>query len=257
MNTSIKDKTGLLDLILKAGVVLSCCLGIGLHFIADTGGFMNVIFRAFTIQSNIWIALACLLFLVLDLKAARYRRRGFSGTEGRGIPQGLYIIKFMFTTSILLTYSVFAVLLSPTMNLSYLLSPSNLLLHTLTAVFALLDFMLFDSEYRYRKRHLWFVLIMPLGYAVYFTLMYEILGTLPIPYFFLDYKTYGWFSFAKNGIGSGYWIMLLAFALLGLGAAAAGLRQKALKTPAKTGLFASVTMLAVSGLTLIINALIH
>ena len=63
------------------------------------------------------------------------------------LPQCLYVIKYMFTTSVLLTRMVSGVLLTLTMSIAYLVSLSNILLHNLTPSLALLDFILFDREY--------------------------------------------------------------------------------------------------------------
>ena len=101
----------------------------------------------------------------------------------------------MFTVSILLTYLVFAVLLTPFMHWSYLISLSNILLHTITAILALADFLLDSYVYATKKRTLVTTgLIMPFLYSIFFFIYYEITNQMPVPYFFLDFKKYGWFN---------------------------------------------------------------
>lgn len=116
--------------ILKAGVIISFTLGLLFHFIDTRSGFTGDIFRAFTIQSNLWIATLCAVFLVMDIF--------FKNTIK---PLWLHVLKFMFTVSILLTYIVFSILLAPLVEIDYLLSLSNIFLHTVTAILALMDFL--------------------------------------------------------------------------------------------------------------------
>lgn len=200
----------ILSIALKLGIIASCCTGLFQHDLGVSGGFMRSIFKAFTMQSNIWVAAICFVFLIYEL---------FARAKGP-LPDWLYVLKFMFTTSVLLTWIVFAVLLTPFMNAAYLLSTSNLCLHNLTPVLALLDFINFDTGYTPRRKPLWSATIMPLLYTLFFFTAYEITGEPPVPYFFLDYKTLGWFSVGAGGLGVAYWIVILLLVLLGLGAAA-------------------------------------
>ncbi len=209
------------SMLIKLGVAVSCWIGINQHDVSLSGGFMDSIYKAFTMQSNILIAAICLVFLVLDWINIGYRK----------IPQWLHAIKFMFTTSILLTWLVFAVLLTPMMNLNYLLSPSNLFLHNLTPMLALLDFMIFDQDSKLNRSHLGLGLIMPFLYMIFFFSAYEITGKLPVPYFFLDYKELGWLRFGPEGFGVVYLVGLLLLVLIGIGAAILKLKTTTERRP--------------------------
>lgn len=59
-------------------------------------------FTYFTNLSNIFIDIMLVIFIIYDLKKAKY------------IPQGMYLIKFMATISITLTFFVYMLLLAPT-----------------------------------------------------------------------------------------------------------------------------------------------
>jgi len=218
---------------LKLGVVASCCIGIAQHDLGLSRGFMDSILKAFTMQSNIWIAAGCLVFLTFEI-AQRGARR---------VPAWLHALKFMFTTSALLTWIVFAVLLAPTMNRAYLLSPSNLCLHNLTPALALLDQINLDADSPMAAKRLWLTLIMPLLYTVAFFMAYEITGELPVPYFFLDYRAYGWFGVGPDGIGVLYWIALLGAVLIGIGAAVRRLQAAAQRRPLATSAIAVLAMM--------------
>lgn len=193
-------KKNIASAIVKFLVLCSCILGLALHRSSSGGGFMHSIYGAFTAQSNIWISVICIIFLILD--AARIKK-----------PRGLYVVKFMFTSSILLTWLVFAVLLAPILDASYILSPSNIFLHSITPILAMIDFLLFDQEFTVRTKSLWTVLLMPLLYLAFAFIVYEKSGSLPTYYFFLDYKKMGWFTVTSNGIGTGFWILLLSAVL--------------------------------------------
>lgn len=193
------SKNKILSASVKLLVVLSCIMGITQHNSSSSSG-LHSIYAAFTAQSNIWISCICIIFLILNV--LRIHK-----------PIWLYVVKFMFTSSILLTWLVFAVLLAPILDKSYILSPANLLLHTLTPILALTDFLLFDYEYTVNTKFLWTVLLMPSFYMAFAFITYEKTGALPTYYFFLDYKKMGWFTVTSNGIGTGFWILLLSVVL--------------------------------------------
>jgi len=196
-------------LLLKSGILLSAWAGISLQIGFELAGWMESgsIFLYFTTQSNIWMALIALLFIVFDLVSK----------DRRVIPQTLYAIKFMFTASIALTFVVFSLLLAPLMPKSYLLSPSNLFLHNITAFLALADFWIFDRKIAVKKRTWLLAAIMPALYLIFVLILAStgprFSGNL-VPYFFLDYQKLGWFRVGPDGMGVAYWIAIL-FALSG------------------------------------------
>jgi hypothetical protein len=201
-------KNSRIGIVLKIGVILSAGIGI------FTQGDYSSVFYYFTIQSNIWIAAAALVFVIFDINAG-----------GRGqIPQALYAIKFMFTASICLTFLVFSLILSPLMPKSYLFSLPNLLLHNLTAFLALADFILCDKNFRSGKRTWLLASVMP-GIYLVFALMLSRTGARfsgkTVPYFFLDYEKLGWFRIGSSGLGVVYWVAMifLLTSLIGMGLA--------------------------------------
>ncbi len=220
---------------LKLGVIVSCCAGVLQHDLTAAQGFMDSIFMAFTVQSNIWAAAICLVLLGYDLLVRGEQKR----------PKFLYLLKYMFTTSILLTWLAFALLLTPTMPKNYLFSLSNLFLHYLTPLLAFLDFVYFDPRNILKKRHLWLVLIMPFLYLIFFFAVYYQTGRLPVPYFFLDVSAYGWFSLGSGGIGVAYWIVGLSLMLLGIGAISRRVGQPTYQRPWLVSLAAIFVMLGV------------
>ncbi len=236
--TSISQskQTYQIGIYLKIGVILSCIIGVTLQVIAPNIKGSTWVFRAFTTQSNILIAAICLVFLIIDLRTKGQRR----------IPKWLYTIKFMSTTAIVLTYVVFATLLSPLLSLQYIISPANVFLHNLTPILALLDFLLCDRAFKTSKNFVWLSLVMPLFYSVYFFTSYEITGKLPIPYFFLDYKKLGWFTIGANGLGVTYWSVLICGMLILLSAILLKLKSAYPQKPQKAGLLSATVMVGCS-----------
>ncbi|MHB1453769.1 MAG: Pr6Pr family membrane protein [Saccharofermentanales bacterium] len=211
VETVLGRHTFVVGLLLKIGVVASCCIGIYLHIAVNGSDFMgsDSIFLYFTTQSNLWIAQICLVFLVADF---------FSGGR-RKLPQWLYSLKFMFTISILLTFVVFFALLAPLMSASYLFSMGNLLLHLVTPMLALADFVLCDYGFGTSRRYILFGAVMPLLYMVEaygLAILGVSYGGRNVPYYFMDYAKLGWLTIGDGSIGVAYWIAgitLILFAM--------------------------------------------
>lgn len=223
--TTLSKKTYTIGLFLKLGTVLSCCLGLFFQVIEWQSVFIgpNSTLLYFTTQSNIWIAAICLVFLIMDLRSKGKRQ----------ISNNLYVVKFMFTVAIMLTFIVFAVILTPLQEMNYLLSGSNICLHNLTPIFAIIDFILCDYEYLSSKKHILLGTILPLLYfAVTIALSFSGVtygDNRIVPYFFLDYKKLGWLSISDNGFGVIYWVLIMIVLVVSMGAgllAIKGLRGK-------------------------------
>ena len=93
-------------------------------------------FTYFTNLSNIFIDIMLVIFIIYDLKKVKY------------IPQGMYLIKFMATISITLTFLVYMLLLAPTNSQGFIGAYLNngagsLCVHFITPVLAIIDFLLF------------------------------------------------------------------------------------------------------------------
>lgn len=232
---------------LNLAIIFSCLIGVLLQLLGSANfmGAALVIFRAFTVQSNVWVAVIATVFLVADLK------------HKYDIPQWIYHLKYMFTVSILLTYTVFAVILSPVMTSIYLWSPSNWFLHSFTPIFSLASFLLLDAKHIKRGKPVLLALIMPIGYAIFFLSYYHLVGSQPVSYFFLDYKVLGWFTISSSGLGVAYWIMLISLLILGFGYGVvyALHRLKNERTKTKIILFVAISMLGLSLMMTLLNPL--
>jgi len=175
------------------------------------GGMTTFLF--FAVQSNITISLVCLVFFI-DNIIKLFGGRGFVG-------KALMMTKYVFTVAITITFLVFFVALAPLLPTEYLLSFKNLSLHLIVPLLALCDFFVFDTDIRLNAKNCLFGLFMPLYYLIFFLigipLGFRYLGGDNVaPYFFLDYKTYGWLKISKNGIGVVYWCLIMLVFIAGL-----------------------------------------
>ena len=158
-------------------------------------------FTYFTNLSNIFIDLCLLIFLIYDLKKTKY------------ISQGMYLIKFMGTISITLTFFVYLLLLAPTNSHGFIGAYLNngagsLCVHFITPVLAIIDFIFFSEKYLPEKRHVFYSVIPPLVYVGYVIILGQVFrvrwyGDMLAPYNFLNYgASTGWFGFDLSLLGS-------------------------------------------------------
>ncbi|MHC1736345.1 MAG: hypothetical protein AB9921_11805 [Erysipelotrichaceae bacterium] len=224
------------SILLKCGIVLSSIGAVFFQMFEPNYKGLLPILKAFTIQSNLWIGITSLVFLILILK----------WKDESKIHRWLYHVKFMFTVDIMLTYLVFAVLLSPLMSLRFLTSTANFFQHNLTSILALLDFLITDPKFVSKGKHVWLSLLPTLAYAIYFFTSYAITGIMPVAYFFLDYKKLGWFTIGDAGIGVGIWTLLLCGLLLIIGIFVLKLKKLFDKNPKRMGIAIVAIMLSLS-----------
>ena len=194
------------SLILKTIVTLASFTGIIISVIPAPSALLY-----FTIQSNVWIGVACLAGIVLMIKKAEIKR-------------WMYMVKLIFTVSITLTGVVYCVLLAP-LNGSGAYSLSSLLTHVVVPAASVLDFAVCDYPAGYRKRDCLLVTIPPFYYlafsAVGYALNWNFSNGENYPYFFLNWGSpAGAFGFAEElpYIGVFYYVLIMVAFVVGVGA---------------------------------------
>lgn len=210
MNIPAKGRT--VSYILKIIIIVSAVLGTILSAAGGRHSFMggSVVFMYFTIQSNILMAVICLIGLALMV-------------SDKKIGKAWYIIKFVGTVAITLTGVVFCFVLAPTMR-SAAWNVQNILTHVVVPVASIADFLVIGScvGIEIRKRSVIFVIIPPLLYAIYAGIGYvqgwQFGPGVNYPYFFLNWgspaRAFG-FSDKLPFMGTGWWILaLLVFLIL-------------------------------------------
>lgn len=178
----------------------------------------------FTIQSNLWICIACIVGLVTMV-----RRSAVSHT--------MAVLKLVFTVAITLTGMVYCFVLAPTGGPETWALKSNLV-HIVVPVASVLDFFVISplwgtmnqtgSHSIRKRRHLlsssdsWWVIVPPIYYLVFasigYVLDWQFSNNCNYPYFFMNWGSpAGAFGFCKGLPFMGvmwYVLALLIFLLL-------------------------------------------
>lgn len=147
-----------------------------------------------------------------------------------------YIFKFMMTISIAVTFTLYLCFLAPTNKLGFIGAymsngASNLCVHFITPLLAILDFVLFDYLFRSKRSHVLFSTIPPLAYVAFSVFLGKVVGVrwgehaMIAPYNFLNYGAKaGWFGFAPDtfnsttlGIGVAYLLIIFTLIFICLG----------------------------------------
>ena len=198
--------------ILKATVVISAAAGTFLSWYAGRDSFMGgrTVFMFFTIQSNIALAVICLIGAIKMLK-------------GKPFTDIWYIIKFVGTVSITLTGAVFCFVLAPTLQHNAW-NIQNILTHVVVPVAGILDFFVTGISSSIRKRNDFWVIVPPILYAIFAGIGYvrnwQFVEGYNYPYFFLNWGSpAGAFGFTDDlpYMGCAWWILALFCALLIVG----------------------------------------
>lgn len=198
--------------ILKCIVVVSAALGVILSVMASGDNFMSGsrTFMYFTIQSNIAMALICLIGGLLMI-------------SGHGVGDAWHIVRFMGTVSITLTGAVFCFVLAPTLG-ERAWKAHNVLTHVVVPLAAIADFFVAGITGNLKRRCVFFGILPPLAYAIYAGIGYvagwEFSDGVNYPYFFLNWGSpAGAFGFMKGlpFMGCVWWIAALLILLLLVG----------------------------------------
>ena len=197
--------------ILKGIVIICAVSGTVISALAGKNTFMggSHVFMFFTIQSNIAIALVCLIGMAFLLKGHA--------------PGWWYVVKFVFTVSITLTGIVFCFVLAPTLK-GHAWNLQNILTHVVVPIAAVADFFVTGVRSDIRKNSVIYVTIPPLLYAVYAGIGYvsgwEFIKGANYPYFFLNWGSpAGAFGFVKGlpFMGCVWWILAILIFLIAVG----------------------------------------
>ena len=202
----------IISLILKFIVIISATAGVIVSAMASSSAFMggDTVFMYFTIQSNILIALICLIGIVLIL-------------SNRINNNVWHIIKLVGTVSITLTGVVFCLVLAPTMA-GEALTLGNILTHVIVPLSSIIDFFVVCSVMNIRKINVLWVTVPPILYAIYVGIGYskgwEFLQGYNYPYFFLNWGSEAGavgFSSEPPFMGPVWWILILLVFLIVVG----------------------------------------
>lgn len=207
------------SIILKTLIVILGVLGQILTF--GRSGFKSAenLFY-YTNISNILVFLLAFVLLARETRAIRDGREALH-------PPFLHTLRFILASGILLTFTVFNLLLLPSLPKSYLLSLNNLLVHNLVPLMACADFVLFDQSEKGKLKAAQ-GLILPALYLLFFLALTAFsfrFRTGAAPYFFMDYEKNSIFAIGDGKLGVFWWILLLVALQLVLSRLLLGLRK--------------------------------
>lgn len=219
----MKNKTRTItSIILKLLIFISTTAGL-IGCVVGVDGFMggSTLILYFTNQSNIWIALTALILAIIQIVNLKKGINGFS--------KKVYLIQQVFTVSISLTCIVYCFVLVPSFlavasDLFNPFSLTQMLLHVVTPVLAIVDFLFSAREVTFKGKDCLWSAIPPLYYlgfsAVGYLLNWNFGMGNNFPYFFLNYDSpagiFGFSNVMPYFMGSFYWIILLVFLVLGM-----------------------------------------
>lgn len=195
------------SIIFKLLVVMSLLVGILLNVVHTTS--ISAILSYYTLQSNIVCLIMFLGIIIAIMSKNNYRTSIY------------YLLKGGSTMAILITGITYQIALAPNnfyMEVSYTIQTerywANLLVHIVSPILVLLDYVLFDEKgnFKYYYPIIW--LFLPLGYVIYVYSysarggsFYGIGGSREFAYIFLDYNQIGYASVFKS-------IMIIAILIL-------------------------------------------
>ncbi len=210
MRNSIEKLSTLMRIIRIIYLIVMVCSGITgvVYNVTQTQNGVGV-FAYYTIQSNILCISAGVFYIVLIIKNSKVSEDMMSIVQG-GI-----------VMCIMLTFLVFHFLLLPTIDpTSDLLGPGNTFIHYILPLMVLGDYVIFQKKGLQKISYIVFWTLIPLAYCA-FVYIYSGFGgrfgveNHYVPYFFLDYKRFGYggtFLWIL-GLALGY-IMLSGFYIL-------------------------------------------
>ena len=121
-------------------------------------------FKFFTVDSNILMGIISLLFAIFEYKLIK--------NKIKVIPKELYIIKFMFTVSIMLTFFTTVLYLAPFAPKGFfsMFQNSNLFFHFVIPVLSFITFILFEKNDFVKFKNTFLGLIPTFIYAFFYVI---------------------------------------------------------------------------------------
>lgn len=204
-------KKTLIHLIISALIIISSIIGSiqTINYGSSSNG-NDILY--FTVQSNLWLAAIYLIVLILELISFKKNKDI--------IPSYIHTLKFIFVVSITITFIVFFTILVPEIGSYVITMPGSLLVHLVSPVLAIIDYLIFENKQIRKKQTVIYPLIPPLIYFIVIIILsyngLTFVNDQKVPYFFLDYERLTWFNISNNKIGVFYWVLILSILILGI-----------------------------------------
>lgn len=170
-------------------VIASIMMFTGFRFMGDDIVLESTklgMFRFFTVDSNMFAGIISLIYFIYEIKILKGKIKT--------IPSNLYILKFMATTAVMLTFITVICYLGPISKggIISMLKNSNLFFHLIVPVLCLISFTIFEKTDKPK-----------IIYGVIPTLLYEIFYITNLIIHAENGKVsplYDWYWFAQGGL---------------------------------------------------------
>lgn len=219
------------------GVIMQSTVGL-----LGAPGFRSFLY--YTTQSNLIMALLSAFLIYYDFKK-------------REPTIAIKVMHHIAVTAVLLTFTVFALMLGGYIeNTRYFYSIQNLTLHNLAPIIAVFVYLLYD--YKLPRYTVPLALISGVTYMLFTYILYFSgvnYGTHGFPYFFLDFKTYGWLTINWPSFGILYWWVLIIIFMYTMSGCLVYLRNKTRKYK-QIPLFTLSVLLCLALIFIVINIII-
>ena len=146
------------------------------------------LFKFFTVDSNIFMGVSSLLFAGLEISIFKGKRKE--------IPKFFYLLKFMATVSVTLTFLVTLCFLVPnsTFPMFAFYQNSNLFFHLIVPILSAFTFLFFENSTKLTLKDTFYGLVPMVIYSIYY--ITRVVSHLGAKDFFIRYDFYG---FLRNG----------------------------------------------------------
>ncbi|MBR2248389.1 MAG: hypothetical protein IJ880_15425 [Bacilli bacterium] len=197
-------KSLILNILIFIITVFSCyAMFAGIYFMSGDKEYAlsskNLsMFKYFTIDSNVLIAIASLIFAIEECKILKKKKIGIS--------KGLYLLKLSATGSVGLTFLVTFAYLVPIVGYGFkaMIMNSNLFFHLITPLLAIFTFVLFEKTNKIGKKEVIVGIVPTACYAIYYL--------INIVTHMTDGKVspeYDWYFFMQGGIWTAFIVVPL------------------------------------------------
>ena len=174
-------------------IIASVMTFVGYHFMTGSVTELEAsrfgMFYFFTIQSNIFMGIVALIFVIDGIKVLMGKKEEISARK--------YVLKLMSTTSVGLTFFVVFAYLGPISNggILAMLMNSSLFFHLIIPVLSMLNFVIFEKSDKIKLRYVACGMIPTFLYGIYYlgNIFVHMEGGKVSP-------KYDWYWFVQNGV---------------------------------------------------------
>ncbi len=165
----------------------------GFKFMTNTSILASeglLVFKYYTVDSNIFVGLASLLLIVYECLALN--------NKVKEIPKYVYLLKYIGTVAVTLTFLVTLVYLAPSYGNKFwfLYQNSNLFFHLLVPILSFISFVCFEKT-DFKLKHTLYGISTMIIYGIFYViniLIHQENGKIAFKY--------DWYGFAKGGVSS-------------------------------------------------------